>query len=31
MLNRRDRNLAGYAQTKAVCNALMYAKGLFWK
>ena len=22
MLNRRDRNLAGYAQTKAICNAL---------
>ena len=22
MLNRRDRNLAGYAQTKAICNVL---------
>ena len=22
MLNRHDRNLAGYAQTKAICNAL---------
>ena len=22
MLNRRDRNLAGYAQTKAICSAL---------
>ena len=22
MLNRLDRNLAGYAQTKAICNAL---------
>ena len=32
MLNRHDRNLAGYAQTKAICNALFdYAKWLFWK
>ena len=24
MLNRRDRNLAGYAQIKAICNALSW-------
>ena len=32
MLNRRDRNLAGYAQTKAICNALFDVhKRAFWK
>ena len=31
MLNRHDCNLAGYAQTKAICNALFdVCKRAFW-